>query len=139
MRNQQRELLATPNPSEYDATRLTLAGRIATGAVSHIGGARGFPIGCRSRHNSFRTSAGVSYHIRLAFALGFACVPKLNFFMCYISKISENRDPDSGHVPNWTPAPLWVAVQSIILINPVLFDSNPASNSNPSFDPNSSL
>ncbi|GBP62725.1 hypothetical protein EVAR_56243_1 [Eumeta japonica] len=35
----------------FDATRLTLAGRIATGAVSHIGGSEGFPIGCRSRHN----------------------------------------------------------------------------------------
>ncbi|GBP51341.1 hypothetical protein EVAR_34127_1 [Eumeta japonica] len=34
-----------------DSTRLTLAGRIATGAVSHIGGSEGFPIGCRSRHN----------------------------------------------------------------------------------------
>ncbi|GBP52045.1 hypothetical protein EVAR_97515_1 [Eumeta japonica] len=34
-----------------DATRLTVAGRIATGAVSHIGGSEGFSIGCRSRHN----------------------------------------------------------------------------------------
>ncbi|GBP88469.1 hypothetical protein EVAR_103743_1 [Eumeta japonica] len=36
-----------------DATRLTLAGRIAnaTGAVSHIGGSEGFAIGCRLRHN----------------------------------------------------------------------------------------
>ncbi|GBP77408.1 Protein crumbs [Eumeta japonica] len=34
-----------------DATRLTLAGRIATGAVSHIGESEGFSIGCRSRHN----------------------------------------------------------------------------------------
>ncbi|GBP41552.1 hypothetical protein EVAR_20359_1 [Eumeta japonica] len=37
--------------SGLDATRLTLAGRIATGAVSHIGGSEGFSIGCRSRHN----------------------------------------------------------------------------------------
>ncbi|GBP53171.1 hypothetical protein EVAR_28513_1 [Eumeta japonica] len=38
-------------PPLIDATRLTLAGRIATGAVSHIGGSEGFSIGCRSRHN----------------------------------------------------------------------------------------
>ncbi|GBP53456.1 hypothetical protein EVAR_17531_1 [Eumeta japonica] len=40
-----------PEVPGLDATRLTLAGRIATGAVSHIGGSEGFPIGCRSRHN----------------------------------------------------------------------------------------
>ncbi|GBP16644.1 hypothetical protein EVAR_19432_1 [Eumeta japonica] len=38
--------------SAYERYReRTLAGRIATGAVSHIGGSEGFAIGCRSRHN----------------------------------------------------------------------------------------
>ncbi|GBP60903.1 hypothetical protein EVAR_48707_1 [Eumeta japonica] len=32
-------------------TRLTMAVRIATGAVAHIGGNEGFAIGCRLRHN----------------------------------------------------------------------------------------
>ncbi|GBP30183.1 hypothetical protein EVAR_94491_1 [Eumeta japonica] len=37
--------------SELDSTRLTMAIRIATGAVVHIGGSKGFAISCRSRHN----------------------------------------------------------------------------------------
>ncbi|GBP36799.1 hypothetical protein EVAR_28140_1 [Eumeta japonica] len=45
------ESLPVREVSGLDATPLTLAGRIATGAVSHIGGSEGFSIGCRSRHN----------------------------------------------------------------------------------------
>ncbi|GBP59667.1 hypothetical protein EVAR_39824_1 [Eumeta japonica] len=35
----------------FDSTRLTMAVRIATTAVAHVGGSEGFAIGCRSRHN----------------------------------------------------------------------------------------
>ncbi|GBP69983.1 hypothetical protein EVAR_50752_1 [Eumeta japonica] len=49
--------------SELDATRLS-GGPDRHRRYYRMVGSRGFPIGCRSRHASFRTSAGVSYHIR---------------------------------------------------------------------------